>query len=93
MRLQRRQALFVLRIWQEPSADRGRWRASIEHVGSGRSLATADFAELNDFIAHRLSDSDPQGELPRIVLGRPDRSDAEHLGESREQPFVAGDVE
>ena len=68
---QRKEAQFIVRIWQEPSVDSSGWRASIEHVGSGRSLATADFADLNDFVAHRLGDWTADDEFPRLLLSRP----------------------
>jgi hypothetical protein len=67
----RHEALFVVRIWREPSQDGSHWRASIEDVVSGRRLATADFAELGEFVAHRLASSAGDPVVPHVEFRRP----------------------
>lgn len=49
-------------MWLERSAtEAGEWRGSIHDVASGNKLYVTGAAEIADFIAGRLSETDPQG--------------------------------
>lgn len=53
---ERREHTFVVRLWVEAAGDfPATLRGSVEHVGSSRRLYFSSLADLNDFIALRLS--------------------------------------
>ena len=54
---ERKEDLFVVRIWREPSSakDPG-WRGSSEHVESGTRMYFSNLADLTEFIQIRLSE-------------------------------------
>lgn len=41
---------FIVRFWQEPGTNEGRWRGQAQHVQSGDSIAFADKRILMSFI-------------------------------------------
>jgi len=52
----RREHLFVVRIWQEPSRARsGQWRGAVEHVASQQRLYFTSLGDLADFVTLRLN--------------------------------------
>ncbi|MBX2997307.1 MAG: hypothetical protein KF893_02260 [Caldilineaceae bacterium] len=69
-RKERVQHLFIVRIWQEPSASAppGQWRGSMEHIPSGERFYFVSIEDLNNFIlgqmnkAARGSFAHPSGE-------------------------------
>jgi hypothetical protein len=49
--------LFVLRVWREPSSSSPDWRATIEHIASGKRLSSTDLKDVDDFIRLSLADA------------------------------------
>ena len=48
---ERPQQLFLVRIWQEPSANASAgWRGSVEHVPSRQRMYFKSLRDLDDFI-------------------------------------------
>lgn len=56
----REEHLFVVRLWREPAARNGEWRASIVHVESGQRLATTELRAIDDFIRLRITPEDDE---------------------------------
>ena len=48
--------LFVLRIWREAAPSEPEWRATIEHVPTGKRLSSTDLKDVDDFVRLRLAD-------------------------------------
>jgi len=52
--------LFVVRVWQEPTASApAHWRGSVEHIGSAQRVYFESLNDLNDFIALRMNTLKP----------------------------------
>jgi hypothetical protein len=56
-RLERLQHLFIVRIWQEPSATAppGQWRGSAEHIPSGQRFYFSSIEELDNGILEQMN--------------------------------------
>lgn len=56
-RMERLQHMFIVRIWQEPSAAAppGQWRGSVEHIPSGQRFYFASIDELNHGILAQMN--------------------------------------
>jgi hypothetical protein len=59
---------FVVRFWQEWSADGLRWRGRIEHVQSGESAAFLEVGGMLSFLRCFGVWADDQGHLIRVEL-------------------------
>jgi nitric oxide dioxygenase len=70
LRVERLQHLFIVRIWQEPSASAppGQWRGSVEHVSTGQRLYFANIEDLNKYIL---------GQMNKAAMGATIRSSVE----------------
>ncbi len=68
---------FVLRVWLEEAADKGRrapWRGRVIHVQSSDECTTGDLNRIRDFIARYLDRMGARLPLPRkIALWLKDR--------------------
>jgi hypothetical protein len=55
--MERREDLFIVRIWTESGAARpDEWRGTVLHVGSGTRKHFSDLSELEAFLARSTSD-------------------------------------
>lgn len=54
----REEHVFVLRVWKEPTASRGGWRAAITHLESGCRVAATELRDIADFVRLRISEGD-----------------------------------
>lgn len=61
----RRDHLFIIRMWCERYAPGDRWRGSVHHVASGRRIVSANLDEIADFVAIRLHADGGESDSPR----------------------------
>lgn len=60
----KRDDVFVVRIWSEPSQAEQVVRGRVEHIGSGRDRYVANFGDLRDFILTNRTDTRESRRVP-----------------------------
>ena len=46
--------VFIVRVWSESAEADPQWRATIEDVGTGRRVSSANLRDVQDFIRLRI---------------------------------------
>lgn len=64
MNYQRREHVFLVRMWTENVSSSQAWRGSIDHVASGCKLYVTGPGEVADFITLRLREAQEQDDTP-----------------------------
>lgn len=90
MNSDRRERVFLVRLWQESgSSDAPAWRGSVHDVGSGHKRYISEAQEISEFVALRLAattQTDGHQAAASSDPGRPGHYERGHVVEPDDDP-------